>query len=247
MEDQQKEGEALLSKALNHFYFNTYFTQIGVNKVYSENFKTSDEMRMTGKSEENLRKFLVQIKPGERHKGRGVLIELDNDKITSAYMYSPGQDEVMKFDLGQMTTGEKSNMDIVVGGLSVLDLQMLQGVMPRERVSKAGTAEINSQSCYQLDINYPKGFEYDHVQFFATQQESLPVLLKVYDEKGTLLKEIWFDKYEPVSGKQVVKLLTIKDEVYGYTSTFEFKNTHIGDPIEDQVFTVENLKKGWGA
>jgi hypothetical protein len=249
-DDGQKyiEGEQLISKALKHFYFESYSTQIQINKEYSQNLKTVDEMRMVGSFDGSRRKFMVQIKPGEKHKGRGILIEEDGDKITSAYTYTSGQKDVVALDMGQGGGGGggQSNIDIVVGGLSFLDLRLLQGALPRKRVSKEGTVEINSRSCYELMVEYAEGYDYDRVQFFATQEELLPVLMKIFDQKGALLKEIVFDKYETVSGRQTVKVLIIKDKVYGYTSTFEFKDIHIGEPIEEKVFTVENLKKGWG-
>jgi len=248
-DDGQKyvRGEELLLKALRHFYFASYSTQVQIDKVYSENFKTNDEMRMSGKYDGDHRKFMVQIKPGEKHKGRSVLVEGQGDKAIAAYTYSPGDKEVAKFNMGQVGGGGQTTADIVVGGLSFLDLQLLQGSLPRKRVSEEGTAEINSHSCYQLMIQYADGYEYDHVQFFATKDELLPVLLRIYDQKSAIIKEITFDKYDTVAGKSAVKVLIINDKVYGYTSNFTFGNTRIGDPIDDNIFTIENLKKGWGA
>src|SRR5918911_5691509 len=102
-DDGQKyiQGEQLISKALKHFYFDSYSTQIQVTKDYSQNLKTVDEMRMVGSYDGSRRKFMVQIKPGEKHKGRGILIEEDEDKITSAYTYTSGQNDVVALDMGQ--------------------------------------------------------------------------------------------------------------------------------------------------
>jgi hypothetical protein len=236
------EAEKLLAKAIDRFNFSTFSSRVAIRKVYSEKVKFEDEMRILTKTENNRKKFLIQIKPGEKHPGKGMLIEQDeNNKVTSAYIYTPGKEEPVSIEPSRVNAGDAS---VVIGGLSFLDIQILQGVRPFVRVRNEGVVNINSQDCQRLAIQFTEGQSYDRAQFFISPEE-LPILIKIFDRKGVAIKEISFEKFETISGKVFVKELVIKDQVYNYTSTLQFGNTRINDPIDEKVFTLDYLKKGW--
>ena len=89
---------------------------MAIRKVYTEKVKFDDEMRIVTKTDNNRKKFLIQVKPGEKHPGKGMLIEQDeNNKVTSAYTYTPGKGDPISIDPGRVNAGDTS---VVVGGLS---------------------------------------------------------------------------------------------------------------------------------
>jgi hypothetical protein len=240
--EAQKEAERLVSRAVSRFDFSTFSSQIAIKKVYSEKVKFDDEMRILTKTDNNHKKFLIQIKPGDKHSGKGMLIEQEgSNKITSAYTFVPGKEEPVPIDSTKMKVGDSN---LVIGGLSFLDIQILQGVRPFEQVRNEGVATINSKSCYQLAIKFAEGQNYDHAQFFISQEE-LPVLIKVFDRNGAAIKEISFEKFESISDRVFVKELIVRDQVFNYSSTLEFKHTRINGPMDEKVFTLDYLKKGW--
>jgi hypothetical protein len=122
---------------------------------------------------------------------------------------------------------------------------MVQGISPFSEIRVASRGEVNGKLCDELAVVFSDKSQYENGQLFTTVAERLPVLLRAFNKDGVLVKEIVFDKLEQVGDAWVVRQLTVVEKSFDYTSTFNFENIQLNPPIEDSVFTVEYLQKGW--
>jgi hypothetical protein len=179
------------------------------------------------------------VKPQAERKGSGVLAEIRNKELISAHRFIPDTKRVVPINTKQTYS------NVVIGGLSLQDFQLVQGVSPFSETRVVSRGEVNGKLCDELAVVFSDQSLYQRGQLFTTVAERLPVLSRAFNKDGVLVKEIVFDKIEQVGGAWVVKQLTVVEKSFDYTSTFNFENIQLNTPIEDSVFTVEFLQQGW--
>lgn len=239
-EDKSEDGNAIVSETLGHFKAQTYSATVNIAKVYKGGARYDDVLHLYSKfDEQNRIRVLMSIKPQEGRNGTGMLAEVQNNELLSAYRLIPETKRVV-------AVNPKQNFsNVVIGGLSLQDFQLLQGVSPFTEVRVTGRDKVKGKLCYALEVIFRDQSQYHHGQLFTTQAERLPVLLRAFTKEGTLLKEIVFDKLEQVGNEWSVKQLTTIEWKFDYTSTFNFEDVQINTPIEESIFTVDFLQKGW--
>lgn len=234
-----KDPQTLISETVNHFKANTLTSTAKITKVYKSNLTFNDELRFQMKVNGRDMRAVIMVKPQTQHKGMGLLVNYQNERITSVYRYIPETQRVVEMSPDQSTS------NVVLGGLSLQDFQIFQGISPFEEITIGAKEEINGQLCYRLDATLANKSEYTNAQFFTSVAERLPVLMRVFNKEGVMVKVISINKLEPRGNTWVVRQLAVSDEVFGYVSTFDFDNIQVDVPLADTIFTAENLKKGW--
>ena len=235
-----EDGNAIVAETMGHFKAQTYNATVNIEKVYKGGARYDDVLRIYSKFDDQDRvRVLMSIKPQEGRNGTGVLAEVRNNELVSAHRLIPETKRVVPID-------PKQNFShVVIGGLSLQDFQMLQGVSPFSEVRVTGRDKMKWKDCYVLEVIFRDQSQYHHGQLFTTRAERLPVLLRAFTKDGTLLKEIVFDKLEQVGNDWVVKQLTTIEWKFDYTSTFKFESVQLNAPIEEPTFTTDFLLKGW--
>ena len=233
------DPNAIVSETLSHFNARTFSCTVKIAKVYGNNVRFDDELRLYIKLDGQNGKVLMQVKPGGDRKGSAVLAEVKDKEIVSAYRYIPESKRVVEVN------PRSSSLNVVIGGLSIQELRMFQGASPFEQITVSGKEEINGQQCYKLDATLIDKSQYERAELFTTVAERLPLLMRVFNKEGSLAKIISIDKLEQRATTWVVKQLTVEDKTFNYTSTFTFDNIQVNTEIPDHIFTVDYLKKGW--
>jgi hypothetical protein len=233
-----KEAQDLMAETLAHFNAETFTCIAKISKVYKNNRRFDDDLIIYVKVKGPVRHLLMQVRPRPGNAGTGFLAEQRDSEITSIYRYIPETDRVAEVNL------KRGSADVVIGGLSIQEFQMFQGISPFEKLSVGGQEEIDGKMCYRIDATLADKSRYDHAQLFTSVDERLPVLMRMFNKKDQLVKEISVDKVEPLAKTWVVKQLTVRDETFNYTSTFSFENTQVDVPVADSIFTIAHLKKG---
>lgn len=235
-----RDANTIVSEMMGHFRAQTYISTVNISKVYKNNLRYDDVLRVYSKVDENERvRVLLRVKPQGERKGTGLLAELQNKQVVSAYRFIPETKRVVEINPRQ----DYSN--VVIGGLSLQDFQIVQGVSPFSEMRVSGREEVNGKKCYKLDVTFSDQSRYQRGELYATVDERLPVLLRAFNKGGALVKEVTFDKLEQRGGSWVVKQLTVLEKDFDYTSTFTFEDVQINQPIDESVFTIESLQEGW--
>lgn len=235
-----KDANAIISETLGHFKTQTYTSTVNISKVYLSGVKYDDVLRIYSKlGEPDHARVLMVVKPQAERKGSGVLAEIQNKELVSAYRLIPETKRVVPIN------SKRNYTNVVIGGLSLQDIQIVQGISPFSEMRVVSRGEVNGKLCDELGVVFSDQSQYQHGQLFTTVAERLPVLLRAFNKDGALVKEITFDKLEQVGGAWVVKQLTVVEKSFDYTSTFNFENIQLNTPIEDSVFSIESLQKGW--
>jgi hypothetical protein len=234
-----KDADTLISETLAHFNASTFKGNATIAKVLKSGRRFDDELKLYVKAEGQDRRILMQVKPQKTHPGMGLLAEVKDKQIVSAYRYIPESNRVVELEVNDALS------NVVIGGLSIQELQFLQGVSPFQELKVSGKQEINGELCYQIDAVLANQSQSHHAQLFTTVANRLPVLMRVFNKDGGLIKEISIDKLESTANTWVVRQLTIKDESFSYTSTFNFENIEINPPLPETIFTTDYLKRGW--
>lgn len=238
--DPATDGSAIISETMGHFKAQTYSATVSISKVYKSGLRYDDVLHIHSKlDEQDHIRVLMSIKPQAERKGMGMLAEMRNKEIVSAHRFIPDTKRVVKVNPRQKFS------NVVIGGLSLQDFQLVQGISPFTETRVAGREEVNGKLCDALEVVFSDQSQYHHGQLYTTVAERLPVLLRTYSKENTPIKEIVFDKLEQTGNGWIVKQLTAIEKSFGYTSTFNFEDIKIDTPIEDSIFTVEFLQKGW--
>jgi Outer membrane lipoprotein-sorting protein len=235
-----KQGNAIVSETMEHFRAQTYSATVNISKVYKSGLRYDDVLQIYSKfDEQDHIRVLLSIKPQGERKGSALLAELRNQELVSAYRFIPEIKRVVTLNPKQRFS------NVVIGGLSLEDLQMIEGVSPFSEVRVAGREEVNGKLCDALEVIFRDQSQYHHGQSFTTVADRLPVLLRAFDKEGVLIKELVFDKLEQVGSGWVVRQLTVVDRNFDYTSTFSFEKIQLNSLLEDSIFTVDFLQRGW--
>ncbi|HYP26625.1 MAG TPA: outer membrane lipoprotein-sorting protein [Blastocatellia bacterium] len=234
-----KQAQALMSETFAHFKAETLTCIAKIAKVYKNNRRFDDDLSISIKVKGPVRHLLMQVKPRPGNAGTGFLAEQRDEKITSMYRYIPETNRVTEVNLRQ------GSADVVIGGLSIQEFQMFQGISPFEQLSIGDEQEIDGRMCYRIDAALIDKSRYNHAQLFTSVDERLPVLVRMFNKQDQLIREISVDKLEPMAQTWVVRQLTVRDETFNYTSTFSFEDIQVDAPVADSIFTVDHLKKGW--
>jgi hypothetical protein len=233
------DPNAVVSETLSHFKARTFTCTVQIAKVYENNLRYDDDLRLYIKLDGDNGKTLMQVKPNGDRKGTAVLAEVKNKEITSAYRYIPEGNRVVEVN------PRTNSLNVVIGGLSIQELQMFQGTSPFEQITVSGQEEIQGQLCYKLDATLIDRSQYERAELFTTVAERLPLLMRVFNKEGTLAKVISIDKLEQRPTTWVVKQITVEEKLFNYRSTFTFDKIQVDTEIPDQIFTIDYLKKGW--
>jgi hypothetical protein len=239
-ETVKKDANAIISETMGHFKTQTYTSTVNIAKVYTSGLRYDEVLRIYSKLDaQDHVHVLMSVKPQAERKGSGILAEIQNKEMVSAYRFIPETKRVVAMNPKQNFS------NVVIGGLSLQDFQMVQGVSPFSETRVVSREEFNGQLCDELEVIFSDQSQYDHGQLFTTVAERLPVLLRAFNKEGVPIKEIVFDKVEQVGNSWVVKQLTAIEKTFNYTSTFNFEDIQLNTPIDDSVFTTDFLQKGW--
>jgi hypothetical protein len=235
-----EDANSIVAKTMGHFRAQTYSATVNIAKVYKGGARFDDVLRLYSKFDgQDHARVLMSIKPQEGRSGAGMLAEVKNNEIVSASRLIPETKRVVQVNTKQQFA------NVVIGGLSIQDFQMLLGVSPFSEVRVTGREKMKGKMCDALEVVFSDQSQYHHGQLYTTVGERLPVLLRAYTKEGTLLKEIVFDRLEPAGDTSVIRQLTVIEWKFDYTSTFKFENVQVNAPVEDSVFTNDFLQKGW--
>lgn len=233
------DAGALITETVGHFTARTFSCLVKVEKVYPNNLRFDDELRLYLKTDGQKSRMLMRVKPHEDQKGIAFLAEQEDGQITSAYRYIPESNKVIKIDPKSTTS------NVVIGGLSVHEMQLLQGRSPFEQMKVAGQKEVEGKTCYQIDAKLANEPRYKRAEFYTTVAERLPVMLRAFDNADMLIKEVIIDKVERSADSWVVSQLTVRDHAFGYNSTFRFEKVQVDIPLAESIFSPDYLKKAW--
>lgn len=237
---QGADGSAIVAETMGHFRVQTSSSLINIAKVYKNGVRLNDVIRFYSKvDKQNHLHLLLNIKPQAKRKGSAVLVEMLNNQLLSGSRLIPETREIVPISPQQKFS------NVVIGGLSLLDFQMMQGFTPFAETRIARRDEVNGKLCDVIEVTPLDRTQYDHGDLFTTVADRAPVLVRAYNEKRELIKEIYFDKLDQAAKTWVIRQLTVVDKKFDYTSTFNFENVQINSPLDDAIFTSEFLKKGW--
>lgn len=237
---QDADGSAIVAETMGHFRTRTYSAIINIAKVHKNGRRFDDVIRFYSKmDQENHLHLLFNIKPQTGRKGSSVLVEMLNNQLVSGHRLIPETRSIVPI------SPERKFSQVVIGGLSLLDFQMMQGLAPFAETRIVRREEINGKLCDVIEIVPLDRSQSDHAELFTTVAERSPALVRSYNQKGELVKEIFFDKLDQATNTRVVRQLTVVDKTFGYTSTFTFENVEVNPRLEESVFTPEFLQKGW--
>ena len=239
-EDTVKDANAIVSEMMEHFRTQTYTSTVNISKLYKSGLRYDDVLHIYSKlDEQDHIRVLMSVKPQAERKGSGILAEIRNKELVSAYRFIPETKRVVAMNPKQ------NYSNVVIGGLSLQDFQMVQGLSPFAEMRVVRREEVKGKLCDELEVIFSDQSQYHHGQLFTTVAERLPVHLRAFNKDGALVKEIVFDKLEQEGNAWVVKQLTVIENSFDYTSTFNFENVQLNTRVEDSVFTVDFLQRGW--
>ena len=234
------DGSAIVAQTIGHLRVQTYSATVNISKVFQSGLRYDDVLKVYSRQDnQDQYRVLINVKPQGERKGSGVLAEMRNAEIVSGYRLVPDTKEIVPLNPKQRFS------HVVFGGLSLQDFQLVQGVSPFTETRVTGREELNGKTCDVLEIVFRDQSQYHRGQLFTTVADRLPVLLRAYNKKGEVIKEIVFDKLERVDNAWVVRQLTIVEKSFSYTSTFNFENVQRNAVLDDSIFTTEFLQKGW--
>jgi hypothetical protein len=234
------DGSAIVSETMGPFRTQTYSATVNITKIYKNGLRYDDVLRFYSKSDQRDHiRLLMLIKPQAERKGAGLLIEMQNNELLSGYRFIPESKTVVPVN------SKKRFVDVVVGGLSLQDFQLMQGLTPFAEMRIHGREEIEGRLCDVIEVIPFDNSQYHHARLFTTVAERLPVVVRAFSQDGAVIKEIVFDKLEQVGQNWVVIQLTVIEKKFNYTSTFKFENVQVNPRIDDSVFTPDFLQKGY--
>ena len=237
---QGNDGSAILVETMGRFRTKTYSAIINIAKVHKNGRRFDDVIRFYSKlDQQNHLHLLFNIKPQAGRKGSSVLVEMLNNQVVSGHRLIPETRSIVPIN------PQRKFSHIVIGGLSLLDFQMMQGLLPFAKTRIARREEVNGKLYDVIEIVPLDRSESDHAELFITVAERAPALVRAYNQQGELVKEIFFDKLDQATNTWVVRQLIVVDKKFDYTSTFTFENVQINPRLDDSVFTPEFLQKGW--
>lgn len=235
-----KDGGPIVSETIGHFRAQTYSATVNISKVYRNGLRYDDLLHIYSKLDQQDRiRVLISVKPQGERKGTGMLAEIQNNQMVSGYRFIPESKSVVP------VSGSQRFSNVVLGGLSLQDFQLVQGVAPFSEMRLAGREEINGKQCDAIEVVFIDQSQYHHGKLFTTVGERLPVLMQAFDKDGALLKEIVFDELKQIGKTWVVNRLRVLDKSFKYESTFTFADVRLNSRLDDSVFTPEFLQKGW--
>ena len=237
---QGADGNAIVAETMGHFRVQTYSAIINIAKVQKNGRRFDDVIRFFSKvDQQNHLHLLLSIKPQAERKGSTVLVELLNNQLVSGHRLIPETKRIVPISPQQKFS------NVVIGGLSLLDFQMMQGFSPFAETRIGRREDVNGKSCDVIEVVPLDRSQFDHGELFTTAAERSPVLVRAYNQKGELIKEIFFDKIDQATNTWVVRQLTVVDKKFDYTSTFNFDNVEVNPQLDDSIFTPEFVQKGW--
>ena len=237
---QGNDGSAIVAETMGHFRTRTYSAIINIAKVHKNGRRFDDVIRFYSKlDQQNHLHLLFNIKPQAGRKGSSVLVEMLNDQVVSGHRFIPETRSIVPI------SPQRKFSHVVIGGLSLLDFQMMQGLSPFAETRIARREEVNGKFYDVIEIVPLDRTQSDHAELFTTVAERTPALVRTYNEQGELVKEIFFDKLDQATNTWVVRQLLVVDKKFAYTSTFTFENVQVNPRLDDSVFTPEFLQKGW--
>jgi Outer membrane lipoprotein-sorting protein len=238
--DPAHDGGPIVSETIGHFRVETYSATVNISKTYKNGLRFDDVLHLYSKlDQQDHVRVLISVKPQAERKGAGMLAEIQNKQLVSGYRFIPDTKTIVPISPAQ----EFSN--VVLGGLSLEDFQMVQGVSPFSETRVTSREEVNGKLCDVLEVVFIDQSQYQQGKLFTTVAERLPVLVQAFNQKGDLVKEIVFDKVERLGKVWVARQLTVREKSFDYTSTFNFEDVKVNSSIEDSIFTQEFLQKGW--
>lgn len=234
------DGSAILSETMGHFKTQSYSATVSISKVLKNDVRFDDVLRVYSKTigPDHMR-VLIMVKPQGERKGSGILAEIRNRDVVSAFRFLPETGSVVP------VSSQQNFSHVVIGGLSLVDFQMVQGLFPFRETRITGREELNGKVCDVLEITFGDQSQYHQGQLFTTVAERLPVLMRAFDKEKAVTKEIIFDEVDRAGKAWIVKQLTVVEKTFNYKSKFVFENIQLDTLNDDSIFTVDFLQKGW--
>lgn len=236
---REPDAAALVAETMGKFNYRTYYAAVNTEKVYNPQRSERERLLLRYADGEPVGRMMLQVKPQGDRQGLGMLLEEQGGQISNAYRYLPGERRVVPASLRQ-----RSN-SVVISGLSLQDFLMLQGISAFRESALHGRETRDGKDCYVIDSAFADQSDYHRAKLYTTTGERLPVLIVIYDKGSKVIKEISFDQLERENDAYVLRRLTVRDALYGYTSTFTFDDVRINSPLPDGLFTQETLGRGW--
>lgn len=234
------DGSAILAETMGRFRTQTYSAIINIAKVHKNGRRFDDVIRFYSKmDQQNHLHLLFNVKPQAGRKGSSVLVEMRNNELVSGHRLIADTRSIVPISPQQKFS------QVVIGGLSLLDFQIMHGLSPFAETRIARREEINGKLCDVIEVVPLDRTQADRGELFTTVAERSPALVRAYNQKGELIKEIFFDKLDRATNTWVVRQLTVVDKTFAYTSTFNFENVEVNPRLDESVFTPEFLQKGW--
>jgi len=133
-----------------------------------------------------------------REKGEHLLMLGDD-----MWVYLPDTSRPVRITPLERLTGDASNGDVARTNYAA-DYSPVY-----LRTEKVGTVE-----CYVLDLTAKrKGATYHRILYWLRVQDARPVRAEFYLTSGKHIKSATFDEYAPSSGKELLRKLTLYDEI----------------------------------
>ena len=188
---------------------------------------TSNETHVYRKGD----KMLAVIKSPAIQKGQAFLRNGDN-----MWMFLPKSKRVTRIGAKETSMGgEASNNDLLRVDLSKdYDATYL------------GTETIDGAVCHKLDLKAKRrSFAYDHVVYWISVKEELPVKREYYSLSGQLLRTMSFKEVKSFGSRRITSLIFIVNELNtGYRTEMEIKNMVTDVSLSDSMFTPAYLERG---
>ena len=189
------DAEALLKRS--DLYRNGWPSFVLRVKITNFESGKADEERLYEVSEKGTDKTYVEFM-SPRDKGRHMLMLGDD-----MWVYLPDTSRPVRITPLERLTGDASNGDVARTNYAADYSPVFL------RAEKVGAVE-----CYVLDLTAKrKGATYQRILYWLRLPDARPVRAEFYLTSGKHIKSATFDEYAPSSGKELLRKLTLYDEI----------------------------------
>jgi outer membrane lipoprotein-sorting protein len=174
--------------------WNSYVLKVKISHFQSGK---EDESKLYEVSQKGTEKTYVEFL-SPREKGQHLLMLGDD-----MWVYLPDTSRPVRITPLERLTGDASNGDVARTNYAA-DYSPVY-----LRTEKVGNVE-----CYVLDLTAKrKGATYHRILYWLRVQDARPVRAEFYLTSGKHIKSATFDEYAPSSGKELLRKLTLYDEI----------------------------------
>lgn len=131
---------------------------------------------------------------------KGQYLLMRGDKM---WLYMPNTRRPIRVTPLQRLMGDASNGDVARTNFS------------RDYTPKLlGEEIVNGKVCYKLELSATNdAATYQHVEYWVTKQESLPIKAELYLASGKHYKSITYDEYKIMNGRPALTKMTLYDRL----------------------------------